>query len=284
MKEIIMLLFSLSLCLISQAEAETSSLVGQYIKNRDEFIQRFEKNFPTESELSQANAELEKQLKIIIGRIKIDGTPMQEDSSTIYLIKGDVGFGQVDGLIKHANGEYIFVTTLELLHYYLKQNKELPQDLKLLSKSEEIYSRTLSADAAVSNFGEIPIKSTPNNTYVYAFLGLSAQDIGPFIPRDVFVFFMQGNHVFFVSSPVKQRIRQIPECKSEWDKFASKSSAALAKYHASGLNDEGAFNENIQYEKEGYKAYQSCFAKRANAQPFFTTLIDQVQTIVDRIQ
>jgi len=265
-------------------EAETSALVDQYLKTRDGFINRFEKKQPTDSEMKQAYAELERQLKVIIGPVKIDGSPMQGTISLASLYRGDLGFGQVDGLIRCIKEECIFATTLELLHSYLKHDEKLPRDLKLLSRNEEIYSRTLSSDAAVSNFGEIPIKSTAKDTYVYAFLGLTAQDIGPWVPDTLFVFYQKDNHVFFVSSHVKQKINQIPECKGEWDKFASKSSDALAKYDASGLKDKKAFNEHIRYEEEGYKAYRGCFAKRAITQQFFKPLSNHVQSIVDRIQ
>ena len=59
---------------------------------------------------------------------------------------------------------------------------KLPKDLAELSKTGEFYVRAITAEAAVTYFAEIPVKSANGKSYVHAFLGLTAQDIGPVIP------------------------------------------------------------------------------------------------------
>ena len=118
---------------------------------------------------------------------------------------------------------------------------------------------------------------------INAFLGLTAQDIGPFIPKEVFVFVSDGDRVFLVHTPAKAEITEIPQCRDEWDKYQKKSSEAFEEYRASGLNNEKAFQEHVRYEEEGFEAYHYCYVREAKNQQYFALLKNQVQLIVDRL-
>src|SRR4030095_1165076 len=203
----------------------------KYFETRDNFIREFEKT-PTpldglaeqdqhalDEKDRHALAELEKQLKAIVGPVNVEGFPKKGKMNLLTLQK-DYGFGQVDGLRFSAKQEYLFVTTDNVLKKYLAGQPELPKDLAELSKTGEFYVRAITAESAVTYFAEIPVKSANGKSYVRAFLGLTAQDIGPFIPKDIFVFVTKGNRILAAQSPTATEITEIPQCRHEWEMFS----------------------------------------------------------------
>jgi hypothetical protein len=177
------------------------------------------------------------------------------------------------------------VTTAGLLNAYLQQHKELPTELGKLAKAEEFYGLALYWDEAVTHFAEVPVRTTNDKSLAYAFLGLWAQEIGPFPPKNLFVFFANGDRVFVVSTEVQSNIDQIAECKDVWDGFKKKSDAASAAYQASELKDQKATDDDMQKnEEDGFRAYCRCFEQRAKMEPFFKQLTKQAQTLVDNLQ
>ena len=268
----------------------------KYFETRDNFIRQFEKaSTPLDSIAEQdqhaldekdrhALAELEKQLKAIVGPVNVEGFPKEGKINLETLQKGDLGFGQVDGLRFSAEQEHLFVTTDHLLKKYLAGEPNLSKDLAELSRTGEFYTYAITAEAAVTYFAEIPVKSPNGKSYVRAFLGLTAQDIGPFIPKDIFVFVTKGNRILAVQSPAAVEITEIPQCRNEWDRFARKKADAMEVYRSSGSNNEKAFDESVhQYEQQGFEAYQRCYDREARNQKFFASLKKQAQSIVDRL-
>ena len=275
-------LFGLALfsCLSAPMTLVAASLEEKYFETRDNFIREFEKaSTPLDSLAEQdqhaldekdkhALAELEKQLKAIVGPVNVEGFPKKGKINLLTLQK-DYGFGQVDGLRFSAKQEQLFVTTDSILKKYLAEQPELPKDLAELSKTGEFYVRAITAEAAVTYFAEIPVKSANGKSYVRAFLGLTAQDIGPFIPKDIFVLVTNGNRILAVQSPVATEMTEIPECRNEWERFAK--------------NNQKASDESVQYEEQGFEAYQRCYDREARNQKFFASLKKQAQSIVDRL-
>jgi hypothetical protein len=169
------------------------------------------------------------------------------------------------------------------LKKYLAGQPELPKDLAELSRTGEFYVRAITAESAVTYFAEIPVKSANGKSYVHAFLGLTAQDIGPFIPKDIFVFVTNGNRILAVQSPAATEITEIPKCRNEWERFAKKNSDAMEVYRSSGSNNQKASDESVQYEEQGFEAYHRCYDREAKNQKFFASLKKQAQSIVDRL-
>ena len=281
-----LLVLALFSCLSAPMTLVAASPEEKYFETRDNFIRQFEKASIPIDELDKkdehALAELEKQLKAIVGPVNVEGFPKKGKINLITLQK-DYGFGQVDGLRFSAKQEELFVTTDSILKKYLAEQPELPKDLAELSKTGEFYVRAITAEAAVTYFAEIPVKSANGKSYVHAFLGLTAQDIGPFIPKDIFVFVTNGNRILVVQSPAATEITEIPECRNEWESFARKKSDAMEVYRSSGLNNQKPFDESNQYEEQGFEAYQRCYDREAKNQKFFASLKKQAQSIVDRL-
>jgi len=268
-----------------------ASLEEEYFETRDNFIRQFstpsspEANYEKVlSKLRKALSKLEKQLQLIIGPVDVAHFPKRGKINLETLEQGDGGFGQVDGLRFDSKDELLFVTTMGLLNSYLQQHKELPTELGKLAKAEEFYSLAFYWDEAVTHFAEVPVRTTNDKSFAYAFLGLWAQDIGPFPPKTLFVFFANGDRVFVVSTEVQSNIDQIAECKDVWDGFKKKSDAASAAYQASELKDQKATDDTVRYEEEGFRAYCQCFEQRAKTEPFFKQLTKQAQTLVDSLQ
>src|SRR5262249_31455005 len=250
-----------------------ASLEEKYFETRDNFIREFEKaSVPIDvldKKDQHALAELERQLKPIIGPVNVEGFP-KEGKISLLTLENDYGFGQVDGLRFSAKQEELFVTTDSILKKYLAGQSELPKDLAELSKTGEFYVRAITAEAAVTYYAEIPVKSANGKSYVHAFLGLTAQDIGPIIPKDIFVFVTNGNRILAVQSPVANKITEIPECRNEWERFDKEK-------------NKKASDESVQYEEQGFEAYHRCYEREAKNQKFFASLKKQAQSIVDRL-
>jgi hypothetical protein len=289
-----LLVLALFSCLSAPMTLVGASPEEKYFETRDNFIREFEKaSTPLDSLAEQdqhaldekdrhALAELEKQLKAIVGPVNVEGFPKNGKINLLTLQK-DYGFGQVDGLSFSARQEYLFVTTDNILKKYLAEQPELPKDLAELSKTGEFYVRAITAEAAVTYFAEIPVKSANGKSYVRAFLGLTAQDIGPFIPKDIFVFVTNGNRILAVQSPAATEITEIPQCRNEWERFAKKKADANELYRSSGFKNQKASDESVQYEEQGFEAYQRCYDREANNQKFFASIKQQAQAIVDRL-
>ena len=281
-----LLVLALFGCLSAPMTLVAASLEEKYFETRDNFIRQFEKASVPIDVLDEkdrhALAELEKQLKPIIGPVNVEGFP-KEGKINLLTLENDYGFGQIDGLRFSSEQEELFVTTDNILKKYLAGQPELPKDLAELSKTGEFYVRAITAEAAVTYFAEIPVKSANGKSYVHAFLGLTAQDIGPFIPKDIFVFVTNGNRILAVQSPVATAMTEIPECRNEWERFAKKKADAMEVYRSSGSNNQKASDESVQYEEQGFQAYHRCYDREAKNQKFFASLKKQAQSIVDRL-
>jgi hypothetical protein len=279
-----LLVLALFSCLSAPMTVVAASLEEKYLETRDNFIRQFSTaSSPQDNSDKKSLSKLEKQLQLIIGPVDVAHFP-KRGKINLETLQQDAGFGQVDGLRFGSEDEILFVTTTGLLNAYLQQNKELPTELGKLAKAEEFYSSVFNWDAAVTHFAEIPVRTTNDRWFAYAFLGLWAQDIGPRLPKHLFVFFANGDRVFVVSTEVQSNIDQIVECKDVWDGFKKKSDAASAAYQASELNDQKASDDMRRYEDEGFKAYCRCFEQRAKMEPFFKQLTKQAQTLVDDLQ
>ena len=128
-----------------------------------------------------------------------------------------------------------------------------------------------------------PVRTTNDKSFAYAFLGLWRQDIGPFPPKDLFVFFANGDRVFVVSTEVQSKIDQIAECKDLWERLKKESDAASAADQASEHKDQKP-TDDMEREEEDFRAYCRCFEQRAKMEPYFKQLTKQAQTLVDNLQ
>jgi len=279
----VLLVVALFNCLSAPMTLVAASLEEKYFETRDNFIRQFSTaSSPEANSDEKALSKLEKQLQLIIGPVDVAHFP-KRGKINLETLRQDAGFGQVDGLRFDSKHGVLFVTTTGLLNAYLQQHKELPTELGKLAKAEEFYSLAFDWDAAVTHFAEVPVRTTNDKSFAYAFLGLWGQDIGPFPPKHLFVFFANGDRVFVVSTEAKSKIDQIAECKDLWERLKKESDAASAADQASERKDEKP-TEKMQREEEDFRAYCRCFEQRAKMEPYFKQLTKQAQTVVDSLQ
>src|SRR6266487_5322219 len=268
-----------------------ASLEEKYFETRDEFIRQFSTASSREanpyektlSKLEKALSKLEKQLQLIIGPVDVAHFPKRGKINLETLDQDDPGFRQVDGLRFDSKHGLLFVTTAGLLNSYLQQHKELPTEFGKLAKAEEFYSLAFDWDAAVTHFAEVPVRTTNDKWFAYAFLGLWGQDNGPSPPKHLFVFFANGDRVFVVSTEAKSKIDQIAECEDLWERLKKESDAASAADQALDVKDQKA-TDVMQREEKDFRAYCRCFEQRAKMEPYFKQLTKQAQTLVDNLQ
>ena len=279
----LLLVVALFNCLWAPVTLVAASPEEKYLETRDNFIRQFSTASSIDDKSDEkALSKLEKQLQLIIGPVDVAHFP-KRGKINLETLQQDAGFGQVDGLRFGAEWEVLFVTTTGLLNPYLQQHKELPTELGKLAKAEEFYSLAFDWDAAVTHFVEVPVRTTNDKWFAYAFLGLWGQDNGPSPPKHLFVFFAKGDRVFVVSTEAKSKIDQIAECKDLWERLKKESDAASAADQASERKDEKP-TDVMQREEEDFRAYCSCFEQRAKMEPYFKQLTKQAQTLVDNLQ
>jgi len=275
-------LISIACILTASALLKAESLEEDYFATRDGFIRRFA-NGASPSDERQALTELEGKIRAILGPLNIEGFSGQ-GKINLWTLRNEMGFGQVDGLRFNSGTEFLFVTTRSLLNPYLAGHPGLPRDIIGLSRTGDFYRRVFHADAGVTLYAEVPVKSANGKTFVRAFLGVAAQDIGPFIPNGIFVFVSTGRQIRIAYADPAVEIRDIPQCRSEWEAFNRKSAAAYEIYLSSRLKDNQAFDDFHRYEVQGFEAYCQCFGREAKDRPFFDSLKKQAQSIADLLQ
>jgi hypothetical protein len=267
------------LTLISVSTSAVATPEEAYFKARDRYIREFEKT-PNPSKDGPALEKLEIRLREIFTPMTFEGFPGRGKINLLTLHK-ELGFGQVDGLRFDSGQQSILVTTHTLLAKYLDEHASFPKNIRALSKAPDFYRLAFSSDAAVTYFAEIAVESPKDQTFAHAFLGVTAQDIGPFVPSEIFVFVEKGSQIRLAYFPAAQQITDIPQCRSEWEKFEKKSSDALKTYRSSNLQNEKAFADSQRYEEQGFEAYRRCFGNEAKRQSFFAPLTKQTQSIVN---
>ena len=141
----------------------------------------------------------------------------------------------------------------------------------ILSKHEAFYSHVFALDSATLYYAEIPVENAKEQAYVHAFLGMTAQDIGPFIPNTLYAFVSTGNQIRVIKEFLKEELTDIQKCRAEWDKFEQKM-----------LDPD--IEDAFQYREQGFEAYRTCFEEELSNHPRFKALQEQAQSIVDRLQ
>ena len=262
--------------------SSAKSLEEKYIETRNSFITEFNKE-TSRIDAGQALAELENQLRTIVGSVDIQGFSKQGRINLTGL-QNEPGLTPVDGLRFDSNRESLFVTSETLLKNYLADHPELPRQKDKLSATEDFYRLVFHADAGVALYAAIPVQSKPGLAFANAFLGVSTQETGPFVPDEIFVFAARERQILLFNASSTIEIKDISDCRQEWDKFERMSSDALKLYQSSQLKNHKAFDDSIRFRELGFETYRHCYARNIRTQPFFAPLQAQVQSLISRLQ
>jgi len=280
--------------------AAAASLEDTYVAARDGYIEKFK---PTETNVDLdeagrkqeelARADLENQLRQIIGPSDLKGFSAPGKSNLDTLFTGYSGFGLLDGLVYSSKDDktHIVVTTDALLERWLRQHRDwwgpdvanVPQDVDAALKSEAFYTQALRTDAAISKYVELPLAKPANAKFAFAMLAARSQDIGPRTPDELIVSMLRDGRLFVVTAPSNARINPLPACQKLWRDALRNAAKAHAAYVASGLKDKTLFEQSTRLEEEGDAAFHRCFAQRAKGQAFVAALTRQAQGLIDRL-
>lgn len=255
-------------------------LEKKYLETRDGYIRQY-KETKQWSDDSAALAELEKQIKAILGPVTIEGFS-KPGKINLETLQNSMGFGQIDGLRFYSGRDLLVVTTKNLLNNYLTERPELPKDFRQLSKTGLFYRRAM-FDADITYSVELPIRSPKSGAFARAFLGATYQVLMPKIPTDIYIFVYEDERIFLVKSDAEVKISDIPSCRLEWDKYSNKSADAYEAYQRSEHKDKKASADSQRYMEQGIEAYHNCFGREASNQTYFGSLTSQAQSIVNRL-
>ena len=287
----------LLLLLLLPLPTHAASPEDAYLAARDKAIARLKpKNDKIDDAVTKANdaalAELQKQLEKLIGPTTITGVSHKGKINLESVIKGDMGFGQLDGLVYQSGDEKtrVIVTTTPLLKRWIAAHKKwwddnnIPQEMNAALKSEPFYTQATSSDAAVWHYADIPVATSANATVVTAMLNARRQDIGLTMPTELLVAVAGPVRAFIWSAPVDATITMMPECAEIWNAAQKQADEAYAAYRASDLKDEKKFEDSRTILDNADAAYRKCFAARAKSEPFFAAVTKQAQELVDRVR
>jgi len=229
---------------------------------------------------TRALAALERQLRQVVGPTELKGFPARaaQGSGKINLsglIEGDGEFGMLDGIV-HASRDrksFVLVTTEGLLQSWLRGHsnwwpgrENVPEDIAAALRTDAFYTQAVSSGAAVGQFAEIPVTKPERASVAHAVLALRAQDVGPFLPDEVFVSVVRDGRVFIAGAPAAVAIKRIPECQEIWDTVRKKPEAA-----------------SLELEEQTDAAYRRCYGERLPRTAGFARLAAQANEIVAKL-
>jgi hypothetical protein len=245
-----------------------------------------------QAEQDKLLADLQKRLDAMVGSFAIAGYPAAGKFTLDTLSDGDIGFGQLDGIVHSAgdDGPQVIVTTRGLVDRWLRlraAEKEkqdgLPADLETAARADDFYTFSVSEDAAFGKTADLAVAKPAGADFVVAALGGFAQDIGPNPRQDIVVTLQKDGRVYIASQIAKTAIGKIDACEAIWTAAMKKSEDLRNAYQKSGAKNEKLFDDGTKAEDDGDKAYRACLVAKTPQQPYYQGLVAEAQAIADRL-
>jgi len=279
--------------------AGAASPEDDYVATRDKDIARIQRlvaaktdDKKVDAEQTQMLADLQKRLDGMVGPFAVAGYPAAGKFTLETLSDGDIGFGQLDGMVHSAgdDGPQVIVTTRGLVDRWLRARTaetdaslRLPADLEAALRDDGFYTFAVSEDAAFGKTAELTIAKPAGADLVVAALGGFAQDIGPNPRQEIVVTLQKGGRVYIANQVAKTAIGKIDACEAIWT-AATKTSEDLWKvYEKAGSKDERLLDARSKAEDDGDKAYRACLVAKTPQQTYFPALIAEAQALADRL-
>lgn len=219
-------------------------------------------------------AKLETQMRDIVGPMPIAGFDKDGKLNLEHLIKGDQGFGTLDGLTFTSadNKASVIVTTTGVFRRWLADHKDwwgknansLPQQPGRAVQQNAFYTQALVTDAAVIGFTEIHVRKPLGSVFVYVMLGARSQDGIPQQANELFIAVGRGGHVFIAQSRSIATVGPIARCEAMW-------------------KDANSTQPDDKTKKIVEARYLKCFSGWARYQPNYSEAVRAAQQIIDAI-
>lgn len=288
------------------------SLEDRYVATRDAAIEKVSALYDagkfddaTRQVEDAARADLQAQMSAILGERDREGFGPAKLNLDAFS-KGDQGFGMLDGLRfdatvgttgekaggNGADGKYVeprahlIVTTETMFARWLRAHKDwwdkgvrnVPQQIGSALKDESFYTQAISTDAAVVNFGALPIAKPASATLAYAMLAGRTQSEIPDAADEVFVSAIENGKVYVAYGSIEPKVK-IPAClkiRTDYNKKAEDADESLR----SNRIDKKAYTKPGDLRQQGEDAYKRCFTQRAPQQPSFTQATRQAEALL----
>jgi hypothetical protein len=245
-----------------------------------------------EAREKQALDRLQAMLRHLVGPIRIQGFP-GSGSISLETLMGDLGYGKLDGLsAKSFDGRTdALVSTVPLLKAWLGEHSDSwegkPAGASLdIAKSfvmEDFYTQVFQDDSYYYLFAELPVIAHHQHSFARAVLYENAQDfVAPNPPENIAVSVVVGNTVFVLKE--RTTTGQMAACKVAYDQDSALADAAFASYRASQLKDQAEFKKYTDLQEVADSNFRHCFQQHLTQQPYYTDLVKQAQSLVDRIE
>jgi hypothetical protein len=266
---------ALSLSTVCLDTVWAASHEQSYLAARDAYIKAMQPD-TTDRGFERHNAalaDLEAQLRKIVGPTALTGFPAEGKIHLDTLGPDDEGFGLLDGLVYAipldekgiAEKASIVVTTRILFEAWLRAHKTkwwnqdpLPQDLQAALKSDEFYRQALSTDAAVVTYAQLPVARPSWARTAFAVLATRTQDLVGSTPTEMDIIVIGAERAYAVTAKTETTIGPIASCENIRQQLK-------------------ATNRDAQ----GDRAFLRCFATRARGETGFAAAVKQAQALVD---
>ena len=263
----------LSILLALPAAGSAASPEQAYLAARDAYIKAFQHGY-TGSDIDKHNhalADLEAQLRRVIGPTTLPGFPAEGKIHLDTLSQEDQGFGLLDGLVYAIpldekgieQRASVVVTTKGLFEAWLRAHRTkwwgqnpLPQDLQAALRSDDFYRQALSTDAAVVTFAQLPVVKPSWARTAFAVLATRTQDDVGSTPTEMDIVVIAAERVYAVTAKTEVAVGPIVACETIRRQFKAQSDAAD-------------------------RAYLRCFAMRAHDETSFAATVKQAQALID---
>ncbi len=282
-----------ALMLLIPAASQAGPLEDGYLAARDRYIAKLSARKIPEGLLKEEetfHADLEQQLRRIIGPIQIKNFPAEGKSNLSALSKGDMGFGQLDGLVYASDDgkTRIVVTNDVLFGKWLRAHRNwwervanVPQKAEEALKSDIFFTQALEGDAAVSKSRVLPITKPAGASFAFAMQAGRSQDGPPSVSDEIIVTVIQGAKIFVVSAPAGIEIKSIAACWAIRRTSEKKAKDLFEAWVASGRKDEKLSDSYSKTLGEGETAFRRCFGEHIKKAEHLPALTAQAQALAD---
>ena len=282
----LLLALTLSLSALSASAVSAASPERDYLAARDAYIKAFEHGYDGGDidKHQRALADLEAQLRRIVGPTTLAGFPAEGKIHLDTLSTEDEGFGLLDGLAyaiplddKGIDEKVsVVVTTRSLFEAWLRAHKTkwwgqnpLPQDLQAALKADDFYRQALSTDAAVVIYAQLPVAKPSWARTAFAVLATRTQDLVGSAPSEMDIVVMGSERVYVVTAKTEVAVGPIAACDTIRQRYKARADAVRSGSLAT------------QLEAQGMRAFMQCYATRARDAGGFAAAVKQAQALID---
>jgi hypothetical protein len=279
---------SLTILLALPAAGSAASPEQAYLAARDAYIKALSRGEPDPDfkKHERALADLETQLRKIIGPTTLPGFPAEGKIHLDTLSSGDEGFGLLDGLAyaiplddKGIDEKVsVVVTTRSLFETWLRAHKT---NLQAAPKSDDFYRQALSTDSGVVVFAQLPVAKPSWARTAFAVLAIRTQDLVGSTPDEMDIVVVGAERAYAVTAKTEVAVGAIAACEKSRQQLKAQADAAQAAYEKSGAKNKALLDKSMKLEEQMDRAYLQCFAAHARDASGFAAAVKQAQALID---